>query len=66
VILGTLLLIALGISTIGLGFKDFSAKGLPFTKDKNITGASAKIIGVICLCLGIGFIALGIAAPFIR
>lgn len=47
-----MLSILLGIFTIGLGIKGFTAKGLPWSRTKNITGTPAKIIGVICILLG--------------
>lgn len=54
----------LGIFVILLGAKAFTPNGLPLTKDKNLTGATAKIIGVICIVLGVAFIADGVLASF--
>lgn len=52
--------IILGLFTIGLGAKAFTKNGLPLTKTKNLTGTTAKVIGVICMILGGLFIVDGI------
>ena len=44
---------------MGLGLKGFSASGLPLTKTKNITGNSAKVIGMICILVGLLFFVQG-------
>jgi hypothetical protein len=36
-----------------LGLKGFPQTGMPFTKRQRITGATAKIIGVFCVALGV-------------
>jgi hypothetical protein len=54
-------LIAVGIGAITLGKKGFGDTGLPLTEEKRITGGAAKIIGVICIVLGIGIFGLGVA-----
>lgn len=41
-----------GIFTIGLGAKVFTPTGLPLSKTKNLTGGSAKAIGVVCISVG--------------
>lgn len=56
--------IILGIFTIVLGAKAFTPKGLPLTGEKNLTGAPAKILGVVCILVGLAFIADGILASF--
>ena len=38
---------------VSLGIKGFSDEGIPFTKDKQITGPAAKLIGVVCFALGL-------------
>lgn len=55
---------AIGFVAIYLGCRGFSARGLPLTKNKNIRGTPAKVIGVACLLLGVFIIAL--AAWFSR
>ena len=52
--------ILIGIAAILLGAKGFSKNGLPFTSKKRLTGAGAKVVGVICILIGIAFIADGI------
>lgn len=54
-----MLAIILGIFTIGLGAKAFTPTGLPLSKQKNLTGTTAKVIGVVCILLGIFFVAEG-------
>lgn len=56
--------IVLGIFVILLGLKAFTEKGIPLTRQKNLTGAGAKVIGVICVLLGLLFIADGALAAF--
>jgi hypothetical protein len=58
--LAAMLGIILGIFTIGLGVKAFTPTGLPLSKTKNLTGASARVIGVVCILLGAFFIADGV------
>lgn len=48
--------IILGAFTIALGAKAFTPAGLPLSKTKNLTGTTAKVIGVICMLLGVTFI----------
>ncbi len=52
----------LGVFVILLGAKAFTEKGLPLTKEKNLTGTTAKIIGVVCILLGLAFVADGLLA----
>ena len=54
----------LGVFVIILGAKAFTAAGIPLTKKKNLTGITAKVIGVICILLGIAFLADGLLASF--
>ena len=48
--------IILGVFTILLGAKAFTPQGLPLSSTKNLTGGTAKTIGVICILLGALFI----------
>lgn len=52
--------IIIGVLAILLGLKAFTPSGLPLTKAKNLTGAGAKVIGVICVLLGALFVVDGI------
>lgn len=52
--------IILGIFTILLGAKAFTPAGIPWSKTKNLTGTTAKVIGVVCIALGVLFIVDGV------
>jgi hypothetical protein len=52
--------IIIGVLAILLGIKAFTPKGLPLTNTRNLTGMTAKIIGVACIVLGILFILDGL------
>lgn len=52
--------IILGVMTIALGFKAFTPQGLPLTKKKSLAGSTAKVIGVICILLGLMLIVDGV------
>jgi len=54
----------LGVFVILLGAKAFTPDGIPLTKEKNLTGTTAKIIGVACILLGVVFLADGLLASF--
>ena len=54
----------LGVFVILLGAKAFTPAGIPLTKEKNLTGTTAKIIGVVCILLGVAFLADGLLASF--
>jgi len=51
--IGVILWIALALGCFSLAAKGLSGVGLPLTRGKNITGIPAKIIGVICVILGL-------------
>jgi hypothetical protein len=57
---GFLASFTLGGIAISLGCKGFTPKGLPWTKTKNITGTSAKILGALCMLIGAAFICFGL------
>ena len=38
----------LGVFVVVLGAKAFTPTGIPLTREKNLTGATAKVIGAIC------------------
>jgi len=46
---------ALAIGCFALGLKGFSKKGMPFTRQKRISGTPAVVTGVLCLLLGLAF-----------
>lgn len=41
-----------------LGIKGFTPSGLAFSKTKTLTGRTAKIVGAICILVGLGLIPL--------
>lgn len=51
--IGDLIGAAIGIFAIILGSKGFSKDGIPFTRDKKITGITAKIIGAVVIAFGV-------------
>ncbi|SIO35530.1 hypothetical protein SAMN05444166_4043 [Singulisphaera sp. GP187] len=46
--------------TIGLGLKAFTPAGLPLNSKKNLTGVPAKVIGIVCVLLGVALIVDGV------
>lgn len=50
----------LGGLAILLGAKAFTQNGLPLTRTKNLTGKTAKVIGVACILLGVVFLVDGV------
>lgn len=48
--------IGLCIGFIVLGVKGFTASGLALTKTKTLRGTPAKILGAICIAIGLGII----------
>jgi hypothetical protein len=63
--MGVILSIAIGVAAILLGAKGFSAGGLPVTGSKRMTGPGAKVTGLVCILIGLLFIA-ATAIPIIR
>ncbi len=49
-------LIELGIPLVFIGALGFRSSGLPFSDHKNLKGTPGKVIGGICLAVGIGLI----------
>ena len=60
--IGGILAIAIGLGAISLGAKGFGRQGLPFTSNKRLTGTGAKIAGVVCILIGLAFLAAGVVA----
>ena len=56
--------IVLGIAAILLGLKGFTPAGLPLTKKKRLTGTTAKILGALCLLLGLALLADGLYSVY--
>jgi len=63
---GAIFLIAVGIAAVKLGAKGLSFEGLPFSDEIRIVRRPAKIIGVICIVLGIGILGLGVLVLIAR
>jgi hypothetical protein len=57
--------ILIGIGAILLGAKGFTRDGLPLTSSKRLTGTGAKVAGVICLLIGLAFIAEGLFSIYV-
>jgi len=58
---GTMIQIALVVVSIGLvviGIKGFTRDGLTLTRTTRLSGASGKIVGTLCILLGLGLIPL--------
>lgn len=56
--------IFIGVAAILLGAKGFTRDGLPFTSKKRLTGTAAKVVGVICLLVGLALIADGVYSVY--
>jgi hypothetical protein len=56
--------IVIGIAALLLGLKGFTPAGLPFTKNKRLTGTTAKVVGAACLLLGLALIADGLYSVY--
>jgi hypothetical protein len=52
--------IFVGLAAILLGLKGFTPAGLPLTSKKRLTGTTAKVLGALCLLIGLAFIADGV------
>jgi len=50
----------LGAFIIGLGLKGFSPAGIPWSKTRNVTGRKARVIGGLCVGLGVLFLLDGL------
>ena len=48
-----MLVILAAFAAVLLGAKGFTEEGIPLTHQSNITGAPAKVIGVVCILLSI-------------
>ena len=56
---GQIFFVGLGVFSIILGLQGFTRKGLPWGSNK-LTGPWAKVIGAICILLGLGMIAFAV------
>jgi hypothetical protein len=57
--IGGIVSFLIGTCAVILGGKAFSPAGMPLTGKKNITGSSAKIIGNVCIVIGLLFMGYG-------
>jgi hypothetical protein len=55
--MGTIIEVAIGIGAILLGMKGFTRDGLPFTNTQRIRGTAGKVVGVLCILLGVACLA---------
>jgi len=49
-------LVVLSIALIVIGIKGFTKGGLKFSKSTTLTGTSGRVVGAICIFLGVGLI----------
>jgi len=56
--------ILIGVGAILLGAKGFTREGLPLTSKKRLTGTGAIVVGVICVLIGLAFIAEGMFSVY--
>ena len=62
---GLVFLVGLGIASIYLGSRGFTPQGLPWAS-KKLTGPWAKVVGLLCILLGLVMIAFAITYVVIR
>jgi len=53
-----IILLVVSVLLIVLGIKGFTPSGLQLSKDTILTGPKGKLVGSICIALGIGLIPL--------
>jgi hypothetical protein len=51
-------LLVLSVLLVIIGIKGFTPSGLQLSKNTNLVGRRGKIVGAICIALGIGLIPL--------
>lgn len=51
-------LLVVSVLLVVIGFKGFTPSGLEFSKQTTLRGRKGKIVGAICIFLGIGLIPL--------
>ena len=51
-------LVVLSVLLVVIGVKGFTPSGLQFSKDIVLKGHNGKIVGAICIALGVGLIPL--------
>jgi CDP-diglyceride synthetase len=47
----------LGILFVVIGVKGFTEAGIPLSKNKTLEGTAGKIVGTICIVLGVAYCA---------
>ena len=62
---GLVFLVGLGIASIYLGSRGFTPQGLPWGS-KNLTSPWAKVVGAMCMFIGLGMIAFVVSTLFIK
>lgn len=55
---GFVFIVIVAAMTIAVGLKGFTPQGLPITQEKKLTGTRAKIVGALCLAVGVGLLLL--------
>jgi len=47
--------VLVSIGLVILGIKGFTAKGIPVSKNKTLTGNSGQVVGTLCILAGVAF-----------
>lgn len=58
-------LVVVSVLLVVLGIRGFSASGLALTRNIKLTGRKGKIVGVLCIVLGVGLIPLFLLLVFL-
>jgi hypothetical protein len=58
--IGYLILLALAVAFIFVGVKGFSAEGLAFSAKTRIKGMAGKVVGAVCVLIGLGILCMTI------
>jgi len=57
--IGSLLLIVIGVAAAGLGLKGFSKEGIPFGYNTQVAGFWGKLLGLFCWAVSAIFLYFG-------
>ncbi|MBY0227663.1 MAG: DUF1080 domain-containing protein [Gemmataceae bacterium] len=64
--LGYFLVVALGVAFLLIGWKGFTAAGLQLTPKTRLRGTSGKIVGSVCVLLGLAVLAFAVIDLVVR
>ncbi len=60
-----MLVLLLGVGFLIVGIKGLTAKGLPITTERRLTGPWAKVVGVVCIAAGASCVLFSLVGPFL-